>query len=199
MRWVNFIYKAIVVKSTMKWWAILVLCILFSSSILAEDVTLGLGENYVYNGVNITFTKLDYKDYKVVLCVNNQKQILEEDQLTYFENRSGDNFIEIEVNHIDTKDRLIDVNIGWTKACDGIYCDCIEDCLNDECKIQMYDQWGNPLIKENKTEEPLIEEPLIEEPLIEDVEETNYVIIISFIIIIGGLIGLFLVWLFWFR
>ena len=184
----------------MKWWAILVLCILLSSYVLAEDVTLGLGESYIYNGVNITFAKIDYKDNKVVLCANNQKQIMEEDQLTYFENKSGVNFMELEVNHIDTKDRTIDIDIGWTNVCDEIYCECIGDCLNDECKIQMYDQWGSPLIKENKTEE-IEEEPEeeIKEPIIEDEENTNFIMIISVMIIIGCLIGLFLVWLFWFR
>jgi hypothetical protein len=185
----------------MKWWAILVFGILLSSYVLAEDVTLGLGESYVYNGVNITFAKIDYKNNKILLCANNQKQILEEDQLTYFENKSGENFMEIEVNHIDTKDRTIDIDIGWVRACDGIYCECVGDCSNNECTIQMYDEWGSPLIKENKTEELVEEKPAeeIKEPIIENEETPNYIMIISIIIIIGGLVGLMAVWLFWFR
>ncbi len=182
----------------MKWWAILVLCILFSPYVLGTDITLGLGESHIYNGANITFAKLDNKNDKVVLCVNNQKQILDEDQLTYF-SKDGKNFMELEVDHIDLKDKTIDIDIGWTNVCDEIYCECVGDCLNDECKIQMYDEWGSPLIKENKTE--VVDEPeekdIVDETVIE--EKTNYIMIISLIILIGCFIGLFLVWLFWFR
>lgn len=182
-------------KSTMKWGVILILSILFSPYVLGTDATLGLGENYLYNGANITFTKLDYKDNKVVLCINNQKQILEEDQLAYFANRSGSNFIEIEVDHIDIKDRTIDIDIGWTEVCEDVYCECIDDCLNDECKIQMFDQWGSPLNKEPEEEvEENITQPVVKT---EKTKIPNYILIIS-LVIIGSFLGLFLVWLFWF-
>lgn len=174
----------------MKWWAILILCILISSqAVIAEKITLGIGESYKREGVNITFAKMNKNYDKVVLCVNDEKQILEEDQLAYFSNAS------LDVDHIDKKDKTIDIDIDWIDGC-GLYCECKGSCENNNCKIELFDQFGE---LKDKVDDIIEEEEVVVEPIkIKEQEKPDYKLII-FLSIIGLLLGVGLVWLLWFR
>ncbi len=171
----------------MNWGAMLILCILLSSSVLAENVKLSVGESYLKYGVNITLAKLD-KDYeKAVICVNNEKQIMEDDQLTYFRDA------RIELNDIDRHDRSIEFDVKLLGGCVG--CICEGDCLNSDCKINIYDEFGS-LIYEEENEVDVIEEPESIKIIEQRKVNKNFVVVFG---LIGGLIGAVLVWLFWFR
>lgn len=173
--------------------------ILSTVYVLAHDeIGLGLGDSYIKDGINITFAKMDRSYDKVVLCVNNEKQILYEDQIAYFKNAS------LEILDIDRYNKSIEVRINWmTGIVNG---ECKEDCLNPGCRIELYNEFGEP-IKELTEDKPntigtASNEESIENIIvtnnIPDAPKQNYVYIIS-LGIIGGIIGISLVWLLWFR
>lgn len=175
----------------MKWGLILILCILFSFNyVSARDIVLDIGEDYTDGNVRITLARIS-RDYdKVVICVNNEKQIIYEDQFTYFKDAS------LEVEHIDRIDRNVEINIDWINSC--THCKCEGDCLNDRCDIQKYDEYGDLIKEEENTGTSLVENENITDLTIEKEEKPDYFLIIN-LVIIGSLLGLILVWLLWFR
>ena len=181
-----------VLKSAMKWGILLILCILLSPIyVSAEKVRLSIGESHVKMDVNITLAKIDKGYDKAVICVNNEKQILYDNQFTYFKKA------RLKLTDIDAHDKTVEISVEDLYGCYG--CKCVGDCLNDLCKIQMYDEFGD-LINKGETTSEVEVVGVVEDDSVEVVElrQYSYFAVIG-LGVIGGLIGIGLVWLFWLR
>ncbi len=180
----------------MKLSLLLVLGILISTAyaLADEDVKLGLGDSYIKDGVNFTFTKISRDYTNVILCVNNEEKILYEDQIAYFKNAG------LEVVDIDRYDKSIEISIDWINGCTN--CECTGDCLNPGCKIQIYDEFGELIKKNNATaadnKTTVQENEVIENIEVSNAEKPNYAYVMG-LGIAGAILGVFLVWLFWLR
>ena len=117
----------------------------------------------------------------MVLCVNNEKQIVKIDQPFRFEKA------DLEVEHVDEEKKTTDIDISWLNNCE--HCKCEGDCLNDKCGVE---QESEDVISES------VEENNEVEPEMEVKSKPNYVLMAS-IPLIGIIAGIILVWLLWFR
>ena len=116
-------------------WLIILLLLIGLASAKTETIELGIGESSVSQDRTITLLNLNDKDDKIILCINNEKNIVSDIKT---------------INNVFIELRKIDKDIARFKiryTCKNCVCD--QDCNNNACLI-------NPIIEES-AEEQLIE------------------------------------------
>lgn len=97
--------------------------ILFSSIVNAttETIDLGIGENFVILDKNVTLTAVNDDEEKIIVCVNNQKVIIEDNEEKLV------NGVYIEVERVNSGNARLKIE----RDCKD--CECDENCNNELC------------------------------------------------------------------
>jgi len=109
--------------------AILLLILVMMPVALArtEEVELKQGESYSFDGRNITLMKLDKSDERVVICVNNKKEIVSENK--YIEG------INIDLKWVKEDSAKFEFRFSECEECNYRSWDNL-DCF-DECSVDL--------------------------------------------------------------
>jgi|TARA_Y100000310_G_scaffold9719_2_gene10450 LPXTG-motif cell wall-anchored protein len=100
--------------------------LLMSSLVSAttETINLDIGESFVIRDKNITLVNINEDDEKVVVCVNNKRAIVEDN-----EGEKLVNGVYVEVKSVDREDARLKIE----RDCDDNDCECESDCSNNLC------------------------------------------------------------------
>ena len=103
--------------------------ILMSSLVSAttETINLDIGESFVIRDKNVTLVNINEDDEKVIVCVNNEKAIVEDN-----EGEKLVNGVYVEVKSVDRNDARLEIE----RDCEYNDCECESDCNNNLCFAQ---------------------------------------------------------------
>jgi|TARA_B100001971_G_scaffold214596_1_gene252999 LPXTG-motif cell wall-anchored protein len=96
-------------------------------SATTETINLDIGESFVIRDKNVTLVNINEDDEKVIVCVNNEKAIVEDN-----EGEKLVNGVYVEVKSVDRNDARLEIE----RDCEDNDCECESDCNNNLCFAQ---------------------------------------------------------------
>lgn len=160
-------------------WGVFVFLVLFASFVSAEiiDVDLSRWESFEFQGKNITILNLNEDDDKAIICVNNVKTIVSDEKEKNIEH------VSIDLRHVNNGVASLRLDGTCRK------CECDENCANELCGISSDSQTTE--VEEKSENGEVVEEKEQHISLTgEHIEESDFMLLTSFLIIVVVILGI---------